>query len=184
MTHIGGFTQWDCDISEFADENEITLVVGVTDIEGNKKGIWNPNGETISSAAWASYYAHCNIGGIIRGITLFVLPESYIARTHINTQLMGEKAVAEVYVEAFSNANNVFAEIIFEDEDKSIVSKSVYPLDKLLSANSENNFDIIPDKKWVRRNKKTIKMMKGIKNFLCLLLVLLKQIILPKYQLN
>lgn len=155
MTHIGGFTQWDCDISKFAGEKEITLVIGVTDIEGNKKGIWNPNGETISSAAWASYYAHCNIGGIIRDITLFVLPESYIARTHINTQLKGEKAVAEVYIEAFSNEHNVSAEIIFEDEDKSIVSKSVYPLGKLLSVNSENNFDIIPDKKWVRRNKKS-----------------------------
>lgn len=154
-THIGGFTQWDCDISRFADKEEITLVVGVTDVEGNKKGIWNPDGETISNAAWASYYAHCNIGGIIRDITLFVLPESYIARTHINTQLIGKNAIIEVYMEAFSNTDDVSAEIVFEDESKGIVSKSVCHLDKLLSVKTENNFDVTPDRKWARKNKKS-----------------------------
>lgn len=44
-THIGGFTAWDCEITPFAHEKEIMLVVGVTDVEGERKGIWNPEGE-------------------------------------------------------------------------------------------------------------------------------------------
>lgn len=164
-THIGGFTQWDCDISKFADEKEVTLVIGVTDVEGNKKGIWNPNGDTISNVAWASYYSHCNIGGIIRDITLFVLPESYIARTHITTQLISKNAVIEAYIEAFSNADDVYAEIIFEDETNGIVSKSVYPLYKLSSVNTENNFDVTPDKKWARKNKKSYQNDERYKGF-------------------
>lgn len=38
-THIGGFTAWDCEITPFAHEKEIMLVVGVTDVEGERKGI-------------------------------------------------------------------------------------------------------------------------------------------------
>lgn len=83
--HCGGFTVWDCDISAFRNETSLTLTIGVSDIEGDTRGVWNPNGEYQSNSAWASYYAHCNIGGIIRNITMFVVPETYIARTHINT---------------------------------------------------------------------------------------------------
>ena len=35
-THIGGFTAWDCEITPFAHEKEIMLVVGVTDVEGGR----------------------------------------------------------------------------------------------------------------------------------------------------
>lgn len=85
--HIGGFTPWDCDITDYIDQNKFELVVGVADIEGKTPGIWNPQNEYLSDASWASYYAHHNIGGILRGITLFVLPESRILRTYLNTEL-------------------------------------------------------------------------------------------------
>ena len=97
-THIGGFTAWDCEITPFAHEKEIMLVVGVTDVEGERKGIWNPEGEKISNTAWASYYAHCNIGGILREITLFALPNPHIARTYIDTEIK-DNAQAVVHVE-------------------------------------------------------------------------------------
>lgn len=38
-THIGGFTPFDCDLSDFSGERELTLVVGVADIEGKEDGI-------------------------------------------------------------------------------------------------------------------------------------------------
>lgn len=96
-SHAGGFTAWDCEITSFAGAGELTLVVGVTDAEGEKRGVWNPDGEKISSAAWASYYAHCNIGGILRDVTLFALPENHILQTHIDTHVP-EDAPAAVEV--------------------------------------------------------------------------------------
>lgn len=87
QSHIGGFTVWDCDISAFATCAEVTLVVGVSDIEGETRGVWNPGGQRVSDSAWASYYAHCNISGILRDVTLFTLPTDYIARTHLHTTL-------------------------------------------------------------------------------------------------
>lgn len=153
-THIGGFTPWDCDITAFSDKEEITLVIGVTDIEGNKKGIWNPGGETISNAAWASYYAHCNIGGIIRDITLFVLPKSYIARTHIDTRLRGSNAVIETYIEALSNTDDISAQIILQDNNGCIVSKAVCPLEKILTDSRDHAYQVIPDERWKKAHRK------------------------------
>lgn len=95
-SHIGGFTVWDADITQFADEKEITLIVGVADIEGNQKSPWNVNGDYQSNSAWASYYAHHNIGGIIRDITMFCLPEKAILQTHIDTFINGSTSIAKV----------------------------------------------------------------------------------------
>lgn len=152
-THIGGFTQWDCDLSAFSQEEEITLIIGVTDAEGNKKGIWNPGGETISNAAWASYYAHCNIGGIIRDIKLFTLPKNHIARTHINTRLNGGSGVVETYIEAFSDSKDISAQIVLLDGD-SIVAQSDCALEKLLTESRDNAYDALPDAKWIKTHKK------------------------------
>ena len=88
-THLGGFTAWNCDITEFVSKGAdcISLVVGVADIEGSNPGTWNENGEKLSDSAWASYYAHHNIGGILRDITMFALPESHFTRTWLDTAL-------------------------------------------------------------------------------------------------
>ncbi len=88
-THLGGFTAWNCDITELVEvgEQKIQLVVGVADIEGCNPGTWNENGEMLSDSAWASYYAHHNIGGILRDITMFALPESHFTRTWLDTVL-------------------------------------------------------------------------------------------------
>lgn len=85
-SHIGGFTPWDCEITGCAGK-KFTLTVGVADIEGSEKGIWNPEGKPVSDAAWASFYAHHNVCGILRGITLFSLPESHFTRIHLDTAL-------------------------------------------------------------------------------------------------
>lgn len=152
-THIGGFTAWDCDITDFSYLDEITLIVGVTDIEGNKKGIWNPNGETVSNAAWASYYAHCNIGGIIRNITLFTLPEDFIARTHINTRLMGSDAIVETNIEVCSKSDTIEAVVVLESENNEETVKVNCSLDKKESSSPDASYNIIPNKKWSKTHK-------------------------------
>lgn len=95
-SHIGGFTPWTVDITEFAENDAITLVVGVSDMEGSRKSPWNPDGKYQSNSAWASYYAHHNIGGIIRDITMFCLPQKAILQTHIDTVLNGSTSTAKI----------------------------------------------------------------------------------------
>lgn len=88
-THLGGFTAWNCDITDLIDpgKQNIRLIVGVTDVEGSNPGTWNENGEMLSDSAWASYYAHHNIGGILRNITMFALPQCHFTRTWLDTAL-------------------------------------------------------------------------------------------------
>ena len=156
-THIGGFTHWDCDITAFADQKEITLIIGVTDAEGSKKGIWNPGGEKISNAAWTSYYAHCNIGGIIRNITLFALPEHYIARTHIHTFLHADHAVVETCIEAAAKGKKAAAEISIQDKNGNTVAQKTVFLEKKIPEATENTYNFPPDEKWKKSHKKAFK---------------------------
>lgn len=119
-SHIGGFTAWDVDITPFADCGEITLIVGVADMEGNRKSPWNPNGEYQSNSAWASYYAHHNIGGIIRDITMFCLPKQAILQTHTDTFVSGSTATAKVNMTLSEESAGFVlkADIVREDEIK------------------------------------------------------------------
>lgn len=95
-SHIGGFTAWDVDITDFSYENEITLIIGVADLEGDKKSPWNTDGKYQSNSAWASYYAHHNIGGIIRDITMFCLPQKAILQTHIDTFINSDTSIVKI----------------------------------------------------------------------------------------
>lgn len=83
-THCGGFTTWDCDITELARPGtSVLLTVGVADLEGSDQGNYNPGGiKRLGDPAWASFYAHHNIGGILRSVTLLALPEPHLARLH------------------------------------------------------------------------------------------------------
>lgn len=107
-THVGGFTTWDCDITQFANKSAVVITVGVADIEGCNIGIWNTNGKKVSNSAWGSYYAHHNIGGIIRDVTMFVLPKTHIERTHINTKILSQKnAVISIAMQVASFARSI-----------------------------------------------------------------------------
>lgn len=86
-THTGGFTTWDCDITEYASPGQtVTMTVGVADIYSDTKGIWNPKGEMLNNPSNATEYAHHNIGGILRDVSLIALPSDYIARTYVKTE--------------------------------------------------------------------------------------------------
>jgi beta-galactosidase/beta-glucuronidase len=72
--HHGGFTSWDCDITEFVTPGQTAwLTVGVTD--------------RADEISYASNYAKHYIGGILRGVKLLVLPADYVSRFHIETDL-------------------------------------------------------------------------------------------------
>jgi len=70
--HHGGFTSWDCDISECVRPGQTAwLTVGVTD-----------RSDEIS---YASNYAKHSIAGILRSLKLVILPPDYVARLHVET---------------------------------------------------------------------------------------------------
>ena len=63
--HFGGFTAWDCEITDHVKPGEdAELVVGVTD-----------RSDDISQE---SYYAKHPIGGILRDVRLFAVPRDYL----------------------------------------------------------------------------------------------------------
>ena len=73
--HHGGFTRWETDVTPFVrpgKKNEIRLEVT----------------DRIDDISYASGYAHHPIGGILRDVTLFVLPETclydFYAETHLD----------------------------------------------------------------------------------------------------
>ena len=73
--HHGGFTRWDTDVTPFVrpgKKNEIRLEVT----------------DRLDDISYASGYAHHPIGGILRDVTLFVLPETclydFYAETHLD----------------------------------------------------------------------------------------------------
>jgi len=99
-THIGGFTTWDCDITDFVKAGETyTLTVGVADTEGDNKGTWNMDGGCLSDPSSGSAYAHHNIGGILRDVTLMALPFDYIIRVYTDTVFDNDYKNAELKME-------------------------------------------------------------------------------------
>jgi hypothetical protein len=72
--HHGGFTSWDCDITELVTPGQDAwLTVGVTD--------------RADEISYASSYAKHYVGGILRGVKLLILPADYVSRFHIATDL-------------------------------------------------------------------------------------------------
>lgn len=128
--HVGGFTVWDCDITDYVKEDTITLVVGISDIDGDNAGIWNPNGERICDCSWASSYAHNNIGGILRDVILYVLPEDYIARTYINTKLFDSNNEASFIVDlsVCTKTSDVMVKLELLDHENKVCQKESYPI--------------------------------------------------------
>ncbi len=126
--HTGGFTCWDCDITPFCGAGELTLVLGVTDVEGSRAGVWNPDGLPVSDASWASYYAHHNTGGILRGVTLFALPQTYLARCHLDTTLQGggTKGVLQAALELRSETADMRVEARLLDAGNTCVARQSF----------------------------------------------------------
>ncbi len=86
--HVGGFTTWDCDLTELVRPGEpFTLTVGVADLQAKDVGLWNPEGKPVKNPSNASEYAHHNIGGILRDVALVALSQTHLADIEIETDL-------------------------------------------------------------------------------------------------
>lgn len=71
--HHGGFTRWETDITSFirSGKNEISLEVT----------------DRLDEISYASGYAHHPVGGILRDVTIFALPQTHIYDFFVETQL-------------------------------------------------------------------------------------------------
>lgn len=99
--HIGGFTAWDCDITDCVVPGEtMTLTVGVTELYSTGTGLWNPEGEFVNNPANATEYAHHNIGGILRNVWLLALPQDFIAHLYTETHFAENQTDAVLQVTA------------------------------------------------------------------------------------
>ena len=72
--HIGGFTRWETDIT-----SEVYI--------GKKNHILLEVTDRLDDISYASGYAHHPIGGILRNVTLFALPESHLYDVNVETIL-------------------------------------------------------------------------------------------------
>lgn len=72
--HFGGFTAWDCDITDFVEPGkEADIVVGITD--------------RTDDISQASYYAKHVIAGILRDVRLVAVPKTFVRHLHLNATL-------------------------------------------------------------------------------------------------
>ena len=72
--HHGGFTRWETDITSYVRP-------------GKKAEILLRVEDRLDDISYASGYAHHPIGGILRDVTLFALPASYLYDIAVETEL-------------------------------------------------------------------------------------------------
>ena len=153
-THIGGFTVWDCDLSEFSYLREFQLIIGIADIEGTEKGTWNKQGEKLGNSSWASFYAHHNICGILRNITLYSLPQTYVSSIKTETILCENNNAARFKIGFNVHGTSEHCSIelkLFNSENEVVAEKAEKPAQKV----KQEIFSFTPSEKWIRKNKKS-----------------------------
>ncbi len=111
--HYGGFTKWDCDITDhvFPGEQSI-LTVEIVD--------------RIDDISYGSGYAKHQIGGILRDVELMALPEMNFSEFYFETELDGIYRDAELkifYELSHSSPAGISVELF--DEEQRSVAKSV-----------------------------------------------------------
>ncbi|MGN0229820.1 MAG: glycoside hydrolase family 2 protein [Muribaculaceae bacterium] len=72
--HHGGFTRWETDITSLIRP-------------GKKNSIMLKVEDRLDEISYASGYAHHPIGGILRGVTLFALPETHLSDVVVDARL-------------------------------------------------------------------------------------------------
>jgi len=90
--HHGGFTRWDTDVTDFVKP-------------GKKNDIQVEITDRIDEISYASGYAHHPVGGILRNVTIFAVPQTHIFDFHAETIMDGNDQDARLKI-AFSLANN------------------------------------------------------------------------------
>jgi hypothetical protein len=107
--HFGGFTTWDCDITEHVTPGqEATLTVGIDDTRRGESGF--------------------NSGGILRDVKLIAVPQDYITRLNIETDLDENynDAVLKVWIAmAFNEKNSSRISLTLRDINGKSIAISV-----------------------------------------------------------
>ena len=70
--HHGGFTRWETDVTGFV-------------IAGKKNEIKLEITDRLDDISYASGYAHHPVGGILRDVTIFALPQTHLSDFHVET---------------------------------------------------------------------------------------------------
>lgn len=119
--HFGGFTSWDCEITDHVTAGGIAdLVIGITDLS-----------DDISQA---SYYAKHSIAGIIRDVRLFAVPCNYLSRLDTSIALDAQHENGTIHLAAeLSSQDYSSAQLRFTLTDGSGTSVSLEP--KVVSLN-------------------------------------------------
>ena len=128
--HQGGFTTWYCDITEYAVfDGEVQMVVGIADLEGDEPGLYNKyERRPLRDPSFASNYAHHNIGGILRDVSLMALPETYLARLHTNVAFDENFRDASLRIGVQVNSNEDDVTVIYtllDDKGKECSGKEI-----------------------------------------------------------
>ncbi|MGH3321149.1 MAG: glycoside hydrolase family 2 TIM barrel-domain containing protein [Streptosporangiaceae bacterium] len=109
--HQGGFTSWDADVTPYVTPGSPALLtVGVTD--------------QADAIAWASNYAHHNIGGILRGVRLLALPPEPLTALHVSTDFDRSYTDATLHVTAavaFADSRQAVVHLTLTDPDGRVV---------------------------------------------------------------
>ncbi len=104
--HHGGFTSWDCDITDFvAPGRNAGLTVEITDRD--------------DEISYGSGYAHHLIGGILRDVSLLARPQDHLSHLHAETDLDVEYRNAVLRIDAGVNFHEAkSAEVVFSLSDQ------------------------------------------------------------------
>jgi beta-galactosidase len=97
--HWGGFTRWETDVTSFlkiGGKNEIVLEVT----------------DRLDEISYASGYAHHPIGGILRDVTLFAMPENHLHDIYVETDLDSLYKDAELRVKCVYEGS-LGADVVF-----------------------------------------------------------------------
>jgi hypothetical protein len=132
--HHGGFTRWEADITQHVktgEKNEIQLEIT----------------DRIDEISFGSGYAHHPIGGILRDVYLFALPETHFFDFYTETQLDAEykDAVLKIKYAVASPAASATVEYTLTEPSGAKV------------ALPQNVFPLTPDHKGVREDKISLK---------------------------
>lgn len=132
--HHGGFTRWETDITSYVQagrNNEILLEVE----------------DKLDEISYASGYAHHPIGGILRDVTVFALPESHVYDVNVETHLDSIYKDAELKFSCnYSGKEKAEIRFVLKDTNDKIVENV-----KSYSLSNEQNTFVIPVKaplKW------------------------------------
>lgn len=123
-SHTGGFTTWYCDITEYAlPGRRVKLVVGIADLEGSHPGLYNDGKQRpLRDPSGASHYAHHNIGGILRDVSLMALPGTYLARFHTDVEFDEEfcDARLQLGIQVNSESRDISVKYVLRDAEERV----------------------------------------------------------------